>query len=204
METKEVLLTRRSVHYFDTSKQITDEQIKELFDLVKLAPSGFNLQPWEFVLVRDPENKKRLRKCAMNQKHVEEASAMVIVCGNLDPSKYADKIFEDWVNQGYFDDKVKEKNLAHIRKLKEDKDYCKIWTVRSTVLSAMQLMIAAKDMGIATCPMEGFDPVATAKEFGIPKEVMPIMLIAMGYESKPPLPQVYRRPVEEIVHFEKF
>jgi len=204
METRDVILNRRSVHYFEPEKQITDSQLKELFDLVKMAPSGYNLQPWEFVLVRDPENKKRLRKCAMNQKHVEEASAMVIVCGNLDPSKYADKIFDDWVSQGYFSEKVKERSLAQVRKLKEDPEYCRTWTVRSTVLSAMLLMIAAKDMGIATCPMEGFDPKTTAKEFGIPEGVMPIMLIAMGYESKPALPRGYRRPFEEIVHFEKF
>lgn len=204
MEAREVILNRRSVHYFDTEKQITDSQLKELFDLVKMAPSGYNLQPWEFVVVRDPENKKRLRKCAMNQKHVEEASAMVIVCGNLDPSKFADKIFDDWVKQGYFNDEVKDKTLQEVKKLNEKPDYCKTWTVRSTCLSAMLLMIAAKDMGIATCPMEGFYPKMTAKEFGIPDGVMPIMLIAMGYEQKPPLPRVYRRPFEEIVHFEKF
>jgi len=204
METKEVIKTRRSVHYFDTARQITDEQLSELFDLVKLAPSGYNMQPWEFVVVRDPENKKRLRRCAMNQKHVEEASAMVIVCGNMNPGKYAEKIFDDWVRQGYFGERSKEQALKQVRGIWEKPEYRKIWTTRSTCLSAMLLMIAAKDMGIATCPMEGFDPEATAKEFGIPDDVMPIMLIAMGYESKPALPRVYRRPYEEIVHHEKF
>ncbi len=204
METRDVLSQRRSVHYFDSSKEISEEQIRELFDLVKLAPSGYNLQPWEFILVRDPENKKKLRKCAFNQHHVEESSTSVIVCGNMDPTKYAEKNFNDWVKHGYFSEIDVEKTMAQLNKLKEDENFCKMWTMRSTCLAAMQLMIAAEDMGIGTCPMEGFNPEMTAKEFGIPKDVLPIMIIAMGYESKAALPRNYRRPFEEIVHFEKF
>lgn len=204
METKEILKQRRSVHYFDSSKEISDEQFRELFDLVKLSPSGYNLQPWEFILVRDPENKKRLRKCAFNQHHVEESSATVIVCGNMDPTKYAEKNFKDWVKHGYFSEIDVEKTMKQLNKLKQDEEFCKMWTLRSTCLAAMQLIIAAEDMGIGSCPMEGFNPEMTAKEFGIPDDVLPIMLIALGYESKPALPRNYRRPFEEIVHFEKF
>lgn len=204
METKEVLKQRRSVHYFDSSREIPEKDIKELFDLVKLAPSGYNLQPWEFILIRDPENKKKLRKCAYNQHHVEESSATVIVCGNMDPTKYAERNFQDWVKHGYYSEVDVERTMKQLNKLKQDKDFCKMWTMRSTCLAAMQLMIAAFDMGIGTCPMEGFDPEMTAKEFSIPEDVLPVMLIALGYERQPALPRTYRRPFEDIVHYEKF
>src|SRR5262249_50244249 len=48
------------------------------------APSGYNLQPWRFVVVTDREQKKRLRAAAFGQPKVEEASAVVVACGDPD------------------------------------------------------------------------------------------------------------------------
>jgi len=46
------------------------------------APSGYNLQPWRFVVVRDRDQKKKLRATAYNQAKVEEASAVIVACGD--------------------------------------------------------------------------------------------------------------------------
>jgi nitroreductase len=46
------------------------------------APSGYNLQPWHFVVVRNPEQKRRLREAAMGQAKVEEAGAVIVCCGD--------------------------------------------------------------------------------------------------------------------------
>jgi len=70
MDTKKVIQERRSVHSFDPNKKVTDAQFKQLFDLVKLSPSGYNLQPWEFIVVRDAANKERLKAVSYNQPHI--------------------------------------------------------------------------------------------------------------------------------------
>ena len=204
MEVKEAIETRRSVHYYDSSKKISDAQWKELFRLVALSPSGYNLQPWEFIVIRDQKNKEKLKECAMNQQHVADASAAIVVVGNLNPAAHAEKVFSDWVAKGYFNEDYKKKVIENVKNLAKDKEYCKIWTTRSTCLAAMTLMIAAKDMGFSTCPMEGFSPEKVKEAFGIPDGYMPLMIIALGYESKPQLTRLARRQFEEIVHLEKF
>ncbi len=48
------------------------------------APSGYNLQPWRFIVVRNPDQKKKLRAACFNQAKVEEASVMIVACGDAD------------------------------------------------------------------------------------------------------------------------
>ena len=57
------------------------------------APSGYNLQPWRFVVVRDREQKKKLRQAAFRQPKVEQASAVIVACG--DPGGWKDGDLEE-------------------------------------------------------------------------------------------------------------
>jgi nitroreductase len=204
MEFKDVVKNRRSVRDYETGKEVTDEQLKELFDIVKMSPSGYNLQPWEFIVVRNPENKKRLRACAYDQAHVEEASATIIVLGTTDPSPKAEELAADRIKKGTMDDTKKKEFLATVESFSKDKNYAKIWTNRSTSLAAMTLMHAAKSMGLSTCPMEGFKADCIKEEFGIPEKYEVVMLITLGYESKQQPERPMRFGYEDIVHQEKF
>jgi nitroreductase len=47
------------------------------------VPSSYNMQPWRFVVVRDPEQRKRLRMAAMNQAQVEQAPVVIVACGDF-------------------------------------------------------------------------------------------------------------------------
>ena len=75
MDIKKIIQERRSVRSYDPEKEISDAQLRELFDLVKMSPSGYNLQPWEFVVVRSEAGKKKLNGCTNGQQHIEDASA---------------------------------------------------------------------------------------------------------------------------------
>src|SRR5215471_10300532 len=72
---------RRATMQFDG----TPVPVEDLAAIVRAgleAPSGYNLQPWRFVIVRDPEQRKRLREAAMNQSKVEEAPVVIVACGD--------------------------------------------------------------------------------------------------------------------------
>ncbi|MGV2686352.1 nitroreductase family protein, partial [Clostridium perfringens] len=74
--------------------------------------------------------------------------------------------------------------------------------IRNASLSAMLLMMVAKDKGWDTCPMIGFDPAALQKELDIPDAYVPAMLIAIGKEdARKPRPRGYRKPVLEFVSY---
>src|SRR5260370_19266706 len=63
---------------------IPGEDLKQILDAGLHAPSGYNMQPWRFIVVQSPEQKKRLRSASYNQGKVEEASAVIGACGDAD------------------------------------------------------------------------------------------------------------------------
>lgn len=202
MDFSDVAKSRRSVRSYDSSREITDKNLRDLFDAVKYSPSSYNLQPWEFVVVRNSDNKERLKACAYGQKHVAEASATVIVLGNTRPAVRAQEVMEDRIRKGLMDSEKEKDFRGSVRKFSENPEMGKIWAVKSTSLAAMSLMLAAADMGLASCPMEGFDADCVRKEFGIPEEYEVVMLIALGY-GKEEKERPFRFGYEDMVHLEK-
>src|SRR5580693_8500582 len=74
---------RRSTPSF-TGEPIPSSDLRQILDAGLHAPSGYNMQPWRFVVVQAPENRKRLRAASYNQPKVEEASAVIVACGDAD------------------------------------------------------------------------------------------------------------------------
>src|SRR5258706_5623204 len=74
---------RRATPSFDGTP-IPAEDLKQILDAGLHAPSGYNMQRWRFVVVQSPEQKKRLRAASYNQGKVEEASAVIVACGDGD------------------------------------------------------------------------------------------------------------------------
>src|SRR5437016_2875392 len=73
---------RRATPDFDGSP-VRDEDLRRVLEAGTKAPSGYNIQPWRFVVVRSPEGKKKLRAAAMGQTQVEEAGAVIVCCGDI-------------------------------------------------------------------------------------------------------------------------
>lgn len=204
MDFCDVVRGRRSVRDYDSSKAITDEQLNELFELVKLSPSSYNLQPWKFIVVRNYENKKRLGKCANGQRYVEGASAVVVVLGSTHPESQAEGIAADRMAKGTMDAEKKKLFDAAVSGISEDKARARIWTVKSASLAAMTLMLAAKNVGLASCPMEGFDGDCIRKDFGVPDDYEVVMLVTLGYASGKLPERPMRYGFGDIVYFERF
>src|SRR5271170_8252573 len=74
---------RRATPSFD-GVPIPAEDLRQILDAGLHAPSGYNLQPWRFVVVQSAEQKKKLRAASYNQAKVEEASAVIVACGDAD------------------------------------------------------------------------------------------------------------------------
>ncbi|MGE4496379.1 MAG: nitroreductase family protein [Deferribacterales bacterium] len=183
MDAVQTIITRRSVNFFDPSFRISDKEISELLELAALAPSSYNIQPWEVVAVRSPERKKILRECAFNQPKVEEASAVLIIIGNTDAvEENLDAVARDLVDKGYADAEAAEgvkKTAGGFYGLPES-ERRKIFAAKNAGLFAMNFMLAAEGCGYVTHPMDGFDEVKVKEAFGIdPGRVVP-MLIALG------------------------
>ena len=84
----EAIKTRRSIRKFAPA-DVPDEMIKQMLEAARLAPSATNCQSWRFLVVRDKEVKKELRRICLEQRFIEEAPVVIVCFGDLEQSLQA-------------------------------------------------------------------------------------------------------------------
>lgn len=209
MDLLQAVKERRSINFFEPGRELSDEKIRELIEIAKLAPSSLNLQPWRIIVVTDAARKKALRKCAFDQPKVEEASAVLIMIadpGSLEGS--IETVLQSWVDLGYMKPEMVEtyKGMAAGLYGTADSLKRKYFAVKNTSILAMNIMIAARGFGLETHPMDGFDEDCIKKEFNIPPDKIIPMLITVGYLKAgiTLLPRAYRKSFEDFVTFNSY
>ncbi|MBW5445287.1 nitroreductase family protein [Cohnella sp. CFH 77786] len=202
---EEIVRTRRSANNFDGNVKITRREIEEMFELAKFAPSAYNLQHANYVVVDDPELKLKVKEAAYRQHKVETASAALLVLGDLEAYKDAERIYEGMLHLGMLDELSYRQTIDSIHAAYQDVQFRKEEAIRNASLSAMQFMLIAKSKGWDTCPMIGFDPERMRSLLNIPDRYHIVMMITIGKEkTNHPRPRGYRKPVGEFVHFGPF
>ena len=78
---------RRSIRQY-TSEPVTDEQIQTLLEAAMAAPSGSNLKPWEFVVVRDAGLRKELSQVHPYAGMAADAAVVFVICGRPNDSRH--------------------------------------------------------------------------------------------------------------------
>jgi len=79
MDLYELMEYRRSVRHYKP-QAIEKDKLERVLNAARLAPSGNNVQPWKFILVKDPATKRKLVPLCWNQKFVAEAPLVIVAC----------------------------------------------------------------------------------------------------------------------------
>jgi nitroreductase len=175
-----------------------------MLELAAQAPSGYNLQPWRFVVVREPANRARLQKAAFNQPKVAQAPVVVIALGmKEDWKRRADEVFREGARRGAGQPENVEKAMNGAIQFVSSQPL-DVWVTRHTMIAVTTLMLVAESFGFDTAPMEGFDPAAVKREFGIPDEAEVVALLAIGKAKPPDKPYTGRFPLNQVVYSERF
>ena len=74
----EAMNSRYATKKFDTAKKLSNTELNELLEVLRLSPSSFGLQLWKFVVVANPEIRKELQKASYGQPQVSEASHLIV------------------------------------------------------------------------------------------------------------------------------
>ncbi|AMB90057.1 nitroreductase family protein [Bacillus altitudinis MN12] len=183
-KTIDILKERASVKEYDTTHEMTKEELTELLDITTKAPSAWNLQHWHFTVFHSAESKAKLLPIAYNQKQVSQASAVIAVLGDLEANLNGEKIYSELAEQGFITEDIKETLMTQINGAYQSEQYAREAAYSNASLAAMQLMIAAKAMGYDTCAMGGFSKEAYVKEFNVSGRYEPVMLISVGKAAK--------------------
>ncbi len=204
MDFLELVKKRRAVHHFESGFKLTDEQFLEIIEYTRFAPSGYNAQPWEFILIQDDERIKEIGEIAFNQTQIVEAGNAILVVGDKNIGRNADALLEDWVKYGYCTPEqvpvykntfTKPRQEGRLRQM----------ALRNASFAAGTLLYVAEALGYQTCPMMGLSQPKLTEYLQIPDDRMIILLVAIGKgipdKEKTQLP---RKAVKDMIWRERF
>ncbi|EQB89422.1 putative NAD(P)H nitroreductase [Clostridium punense] len=199
-----VVRERRSADKFIESIQIPREDFNDIFRELSLAPSAFNLQHAKYYVVEDKAIVDKVYEASFKQYKIKTASATIIVTGDKQAYKGANKIYEGSMMLGMLDKIEYEIMINTINGLYEGwgESFQHDEAIRNASLSAMQFMLLAKNKNWDTCPMIYFDKEKISELLNIPENEVPVLMITMGKTDKSSNKiRGYRKPSAEFVKF---
>lgn len=200
MDVSKAIELRRSVKAFDPNHRMSEQEIDKLLSLAMLSPTAFNIQNWRFVLVRDPALRKEIRTVAWDQAQVTDASLLVVLTADL--KSWARKPERYWLNTPQ---PVQDFVVPAIGQYYEGRDQVqRDEAMRSCGIAAMSLMLAAKEAGYDSCPMDGFDFDVVGKLINLPPDHVIAMFVAIGKGVKEAWPRGGQLPKEDVVVIDRF
>ncbi len=180
MDLTTAIETRRSVKKFDPEHTVSDDELLQLVRLGVHAPTSFNMQNWQFVAVREADNKAALCKAAFNQSQVGEASLVMVLCGNLQAHTDTSRYLRD------APDELRDMFAGMIHGFYADNDQlARDEACRSVGFAGQNLMLAARAMGLDSCPMIGYDAAKVSAALGLPEHCPPLLMLAIGKAIEP-------------------
>ena len=173
MDLFEAIKTRRSIRAF-TREEISDREIEKILDAARWAPSAGNIQPWIFVVVKDPGTKRRLSEAALNQFFIEEAPVVIVVCADQERSR-----------RGYGS---RGANL-----------YC----IQDTAAATQNILLAAHALGLGACWVGAFNEEEVRLILKIPRGIRPVAIVPIGHPAEKP-GTIFKRPLSEVIRRKTF
>lgn len=184
----EIIKNRRTIRKYKT-EPIPDDYIEKVIDAARWAPSAANTQPWEFVVVKNQDVKKKMGFMVSEaiefkkegkipiQPYFEEASALIVVCG---------------------DPRVME--ACPRGDIRED------LFISSMAAATQNMLLAATALGLEGSVWGTVGPLAGTRikeMLDIPQVLKISAIVPLGFPAVHPKPG-YRRDVNEILHLEKY
>ena len=173
---------RRATPSFD-GNPIPAGDLEKILKAGLSAPSGYNMQPWRFVVVRSPEQKKKLRAASYNQAKVEEASAVIVACGDADGwRKDLDEMLEMGRAGGMPESYAAQAQSSVPQYMSSfTPEQMKLWLNKQVMLAYTHMMLMAEVLGYDTAPMEGFEQERVHEALRLPMSYWVVALLTVGH-----------------------
>ena len=182
----DVIRDRRSTPSFDGSP-VPGHDLRQILDAGLHAPSGYNMQPWRFIVVQSPETKRKLRSASYNQAKVEEASVVIVACGDMDGwRKDLDKMIQLGLDGGMPESYAAQARSSVSNYLSSfTPGEMKGWLNKMVTISFTHMMLMAETLGYDTAPMEGFEQDKVHEVLRLPLSYWVVSLLAVGHLKGP-------------------
>lgn len=180
MTLSEIVLKRRSVRKF-VEQPVEREKVEACLEAARLAPSANNVQPWRFIVVDDPQVRKRLAEAAFSGiyrlcRFVAKAPVVIVILAH--PDVVANKLGKAVQGTQYY--------------------------LLDTGIAGEHLVLAATELGLGTCWIGWFSKRGVRKLFAIPPKYDVVAMIAVGYPEPSQLGPKKKKPLRDLVRYNKF
>ncbi len=152
----DAITSRLSVRKFKPDL-VDDKLIGVILYMATHAPSAGNVQPWEFIVVKDEDTKKKLFEAALKQEPVRDAPVDIVVCADL---KKASLKYQE---RGEF-----------------------VYSIQDTAGAMTIMMITANALGLGSYWVRAMDEDAVKDVVNLPKELRPVGIVSIGYPKELP------------------
>jgi len=179
---------RYAVKIFDKDKKISEEDLNTILESGRLAPSSLGLEPWKFIVVKDPETRAKLFEVS-NQPKVTDASHLIILTYKTDIKEIIKERLERTAK--IQNQKVEELDtyklfLENGTKNKKDTELDS-WLKSQSYITLGMMVYTASLLEIDNCPMEGFqnnkvDEILNLKT----QNLKSVTMLAVGYRGVDP------------------
>lgn len=197
MELKDVILSRRSIRKFKPDP-VPDDYIREILEAARLAPSGSNLQPSRFVVVKDPEVRRQLSTATL--KFVTTAPVVIACCADLSATETRMQRVAELAAAGAFagtDLETMDPN-EYAERRQMDEHTARSYLSLNTAIAIEHLILRATDLGLGTCWIMMFKPKEVKQILGLNDNLAVVALVPVGFPAQSPAPRP-RLPMEQIL-----
>jgi len=176
---KEILTRKSTRKYKDTP--VSDEQIMKIIESARLAPSGSNTQPWNFIIIRSKKTREKLATASGGQMWMTTAPVYIVCVADIRCRvKEGEVHLDEW---------------SDLRELKA--------VIRDTSIAITHLLLGAEHIKLASCWVAMFVQEDIRPILGIPEDKYVMGIVTIGYsdEERRPTP---RNEIESMVRYEKW
>lgn len=178
------------------NEKISEDKIQELKEILRLAPSSINCQPWKFYFIDNQDTKNVLAKVSfMNEERVKQASHLVIF-SVIDDIELFESQMSNYITETAIDFYNKTMKTRGVETVKN-------WLSKQVYISLGYFLTACASMGIDSTPMEGIDNQEYNKILNL-NQYHTLFAVAIGYRNpedanQPSIKSKNRLPLEKII-----
>jgi nitroreductase len=197
MEFKELIAKRYAAKLFQDTA-VPEETMRELLEMVRLAPSGLNIQPWRIKVVADAETKAALSAVAPDEPQISSCSHLLVFCADTDWAAQTQKLGRV-MKERTVPDKIWGIVMGIAAEMaQEPEPELRAWIVGNVYIASTYALLGAQALGLDACPMTHFDATEFSRILALPENIVPVLLLAVGYASDEPRPKL-RYPLADIL-----
>ncbi|PWL37429.1 NAD(P)H-dependent oxidoreductase [Flagellimonas aquimarina] len=196
---------RYATKKFDSTKKVSDSDLEILLEATRLSASSYGLQPYHVFVIESQEIKEQLKPVSWGQSQLTDASHIIVFANITD---FGEELMDDYLNNVSTTRNIPSEGLKGYSDFMKSKlldlpeDTKGVWTARQAYIAFSNMMQAASELKIDTCPMEGFESEAYNEILGLSeKNLNASVVLAVGYRSDEDETQHYakvRKSKEEL------